>query len=289
MIQMTEFDLDSDGKIDLNNVYERPDPRAYYQTLSRLDYQIPSAAEPMFRKTIDALRRSRRKRTVTLLDVGSSYGVNAAILKHRFSLAGLFDLYGADATAGVKSTDALLTRDRALFAGPRSDESLLAVGLDISSDAISYAEEAGIIDAGIAANLEERSPGDDALETLAPVDLVVSTGAIGYVDAPTFDRIVEAADRKPWIAVFALRMFSMENIAASLLEAGYRIRKLPDELFRQRRFANDEERAEVLARLDSLGIDPAGQEEEGWLLAEFFLAVPDDEDDGAMFPELVPA
>ena len=289
MIQMTEFDLDSDGKIDLNKVYERPDPRAYYQTLSRLDYQIPSAAEPMFRKTIGALRRSRRKRSVTLLDVGSSYGVNAAILKHRFSLSGLFDLYGPDATVGTMSAESLLRRDRTLFAGPRSDESLVTLGLDISGDAISYAAEAGIIDDGIAANLEERNPTDGELETLAPVDLVVSTGAIGYVDAPTFDRIVEAAERKPWIAVFALRMFSMENISAALLEAGYRIRKLPGELFRQRRFANDEERNEVLARLDALGIDSSGQEDEGWLLAEFFLAIPGNEDDGKVFPELVPA
>ena len=289
MIEMTEFDLDSDGKIDLNEVYERPDPRAYYQTLSRLDYQIPSAAEPLFRKTIRALRQSRRQRRVTLLDVGSSYGVNAAILKHRFSLAGLFDLYGRDATVEVKSPEALIARDRSLFDGARSDQSLVTVGLDVSGDAISYATEAGIIDSGIAANLEERNPTGGEMETLAPVDLVVSTGAIGYVDAATFDRIVDAAERRPWIAVFALRMFSMESISAALLEAGYRIRKLPGEVFRQRQFANDDERNEVLARLDSLGIDPAGREAEGWLLAEFFLAVPEDEDDGTIFPELVPA
>ncbi|MBN9021537.1 MAG: hypothetical protein J0H08_05480, partial [Rhizobiales bacterium] len=190
MIEMKAFDLDSDGKIDLNRVYERPDPRAYYQTLSRLDYQIPAAAEPLFRKTIRALRQSRQSRRVTMLDVVSSYGVNAAILKHRYSLPGLFDLYGREATAAVASPEALLGRDRALFDGPRSDASLVAVGLDASDDAIAYATEAGIIDSGIAANFEERDPTGAEAEALAPVDLVVSTGAIGYVDAPTFERIV---------------------------------------------------------------------------------------------------
>ena len=35
--QLTDFELDQDGKIDLNAVYDRPDPRAYYQTLAAFD------------------------------------------------------------------------------------------------------------------------------------------------------------------------------------------------------------------------------------------------------------
>ena len=286
MNEMTEFDLDQDGKIDLNRIYDQPDPRGYYQTLSRLDYQIPSAAEPLFRKTLRALRRRRPVKALTVLDVGSSYGINAAILKHRYSLSGLFDIYGPEATEALPTPEALVERDRAIFSGERSDDSLVTVGLDTSAEAIGYAADAGIIDRGIVANFEERAPTETEAADIARVDLVVSTGAIGYVDAPTFDRILDAASRRPWFAMFALRMFPVERIARALKERGYSILKLHGETFRQRRFANRDEREEVLTRLDELGIDPAGCERDGWLAAEFFLARPREEA-GAFLPNLV--
>lgn len=287
MSQLTDFDLDQDGKIDLHTVYDQPDPRGYYQTLSQFDYRIPSAAEPLFRRTIRALRRARRKPAATLLDVGSSYGVNAAILKHRYSLPALFDIYGREATEGI-AHDGLIERDRALFGNGRADDSLLTIGLDTSAKAIGYANEVGIIDKGIVANLEERAPTPKETADLAPVDLVVSTGAIGYVGAPTFDHILDAARRSPWFALFALRMFPIARIASTLKRRGYAVFKLDGETFRQRRFASREERAEVLARLDSLGIDPTGRESDGWLHAEFFLARPEGEPSGLSLPDLRP-
>jgi SAM-dependent methyltransferase len=283
--QLTDFDLDQDGKIDLHTVYDRPDPRGYYQTLSQFDYRIPSAAEPLFRRTIRALRRARQKPAATLLDVGSSYGVNAAILKHRYSLPALFDIYGRDATEGIAHTG-LLERDRALFGNGRADDSLLTIGLDTSAKAIAYASKAGIIDKGIVANFEERAPTPEEAADLASVDLVLSTGAIGYVDAPTFDHILDAARRRPWFAVFALRMFPVARIASALRRRGYAVFKLHGETFRQRRFANQEERAEVFARLDALGVDAAGRENDGWLHAEFFLARPEGEPSGLSLANL---
>ncbi len=289
MNEMTQFDLDSDGKIDLNQVYEQPDPRSYYQTLSRLDYQIPASAEPIFRRTIRTLRQLRRKRALTMLDVGSSYGVNAAILKHRFSLPSLFELYGPETNLTLPTSEELVTRDRELFGPDRSDGSLVTVGLDVSGEAIGYARDAGIIDHGIAANLEERDPTAAEAEVLGPVDLVVSTGAIGYVGAPTFARIIGAAEGRPWIAVFALRMFPMDGIARMLGDVGYRLLRLPGETFRQRRFANPNEREEVMARLDALQVGAADGERNGWLLAEFFLAHPSEESVGPLASGLVPA
>ena len=113
---------------------------------------------------------------------------------------------------------------------------------------------------------------------LADVDLVISTGAIGYVGAPTFVRILEAAGRRPWLALFALRMFSFDAIAEALKEHGYAVFKLDGKTFRQRHFADGKERAEVFANLDALGIDPGGCESDGWYHAEFFFAHPADED-----------
>lgn len=285
--QLTDFDLDQDGKIDLNAVYDRPDPRAYYQTLAAFDYRIPGAAEPLFRRTIRALRRARRRPSTTLLDVGSSYGVNAAILKHRYSLPALFDIYGREATESI-ATDRLVERDRMLFGNERSDDSLLTIGLDTSEEAIAYASDAGIIDKGIVANLEERGLTPAEAEALAPVDLVLSTGAIGYVGAATFNRILDASHSRPWLAVFALRMFPVARIVSALRERGYAVFRLDGETFRQRRFANREERDEVMTRLADMGVDPAGRESDGWLHAEFFLARPEGEPSGLSLPALRP-
>ena len=289
MNEMTQFDLDSDGKIDLNQVYEQPDPRSYYQTLSRLDYQIPACAEPLFRRTIRSLRRLRRKRAVTVLDVGSSYGVNAAILKHRFSLPSLFELYGTETNLTLPASEDLAARDRALFGPDRGDDGLVTVGLDVSGEAIGYARDTGIIDHGITANLELRDLDAAEADIIAPVDLVVSTGAIGYVGAPTFERILGATEGRPWIAVFALRMFPMDGIARMLGDAGYRLLRLPGETFRQRRFATPSECEEVMARLDALDVGAVDGERNGWLLAEFFLAHPAEENVGSFASGLVPA
>jgi hypothetical protein len=284
---LTDFDLDQDGKIDLHAVYDRPDPRPYYQTLAAFDYSIPAAAEPLFRRTIRAFRRARRRPNATMLDVGSSYGVNAAILKHRYSLPALFDIYGRDATEGI-ATNRLLERDRALFGNGRGDDSLLTIGLDTSEEAIDYASEAGIIDKGIATNLEDQALTPQDAAALASVDLVLSTGAIGYVGAPTFNRILDASRNRPWFAVFALRMFPVAEIVSTLKKRGYAVFKLHGETFRQRRFANREERGEVLARLEDLGVDPANRESDGWLHAEFFVARPEGEPSGLLLPALRP-
>ncbi|KAB2868362.1 MAG: class I SAM-dependent methyltransferase [Bauldia sp.] len=273
MSALTTFDLGDTGKIDLTQIYNQPDPRSYYQTLGQLDYRIPAEAAPVFRRVIRARRTLRQQRRMTVLDVGSSYGVNAAILKHGYGLGDLFRLYGRDETRNL-SRHALIRRDQRLFHARVVDRNLVTIGLDSAARAVGYADQADILDAGLAANLEKRPPTLGEARRLAEVDLVISTGAIGYVGAPTFNRILERARRAPWFALFALRMFPVGRIAAALRKSGYSVYKLRSRTFRQRRFAGPDEAGEVLARLDGLGIDPTGREAAGWYHAEFYFAQP---------------
>jgi len=275
MSTIETFDLDRTGKIDLSRIYNQPDPRAYYQTLVRFDYRIPAEAAPVFRHVIAARRAARRRRRAMVLDVGSSYGVNAAILKHGYALRDLYRLYDAEAAARL-SRDGLIARDARLFRGD-GDRDLLAVGLDSAARAVRYADRARILDAGLAANFERRPPTPAERRRLSGTDLVISTGAIGYVGVSTFARILDCAGDAPWFALFALRMFPVGRIAAALRRSGYAVRKLRDRTFRQRRFANRDEAEEVLARLSAMGIDPTDREAAGWLHAEFYLAHPADE------------
>ena len=271
MTTTTRFALDETGKIDLSAIYDRPDPRPYYQTLVNLDYQIPAVAEANFCATINARRQSRGSKRVTLLDVGSSYGVNAAILKHKVDLLDLFRLYSRETTKSLSRSE-LVARDRKLFAELRTDREIKMVGLDVAGEALDYAAEVGIIDAGLATNLELRPPPIEDKELLAGIDIVISTGAIGYVGVPTFSRILDCAESSPWFALFALRMFPIDEMAGMLHSRGYAVYRQRGRTYRQRRFAGADEKQEVLARLAALRIDPAGLEAEGWYHAEFYFA-----------------
>ena len=273
MSALTDFDLDETGKIDLTDIYDRPDPRDYYQTLVNLDYRIPAEGEPIFRRVIEAHRAASPQDKLRILDVGCSYGVNAAVLKHGCKLADLFRFYGAGAT-GALSRGQLVARDRDFFARRAPGGELTFVGLDPAARAVGYAREVGVLDGFITRDLETEAPSADEAGLLADIDLVISTGAIGYVGAPTFAHIVDCARNKPWLALFALRMFPIDGIAEVLKGRGYALFKLAGQTFRQRRFADRNEESEVLSNLAGLGIDPAGRESEGWYHAEFFFARP---------------
>lgn len=271
-----EFELDATGKIDLSSIYDCPDPRDFYRVLCRLDYRIPAVAAPIFAAVIEEFRATRQRRLVRLLDVGSSYGITGALLKYDLDLGDIVAMYRTPAIDRLDAAQ-LIERDRMILAVHVADTDLRLVGLDTAENAVAYAVSAGILDGGVTNNLEEADPDEADIALIKPTDLVISTGAVGYVGAPTFARIVAACERRPWFAFFALRMFPIDDITAELRRHGYTIFKLPNRTFQQRRFANRDEADQVLARLRELGIDPAGLEADGWYHAEFFFALPREE------------
>ena len=271
------FEYDEIGKIDLTNIYDRPDPRSYYTTLRRLKYMIPETAKPVFQNVIDAYRSIRNKRKVRIVDVGCSYGINDAMLKGDLEMDQLYSLYTAEGTKTARK-DQLLARDRSFMNDVVKDEDLEVVGLDASASAIKYAVEAKLLDDGVAADLETAPPSPEVAAVLDDTDLVISTGCIGYVGEDTLKNLIDVnAPRKPWMVHFVLRMFPFEGIQRVLGPMGYVTEKIRDQTFLQRRFASQDERSHVLQRLDELGIDPTGLESEGWYHAEAFISRPAEE------------
>lgn len=283
------FELDETGKIDITDIYNKPDPRRYYSTLKHLDYQIPETAKPVFQRVINAYRHSHEKDKVRVLDVGCSYGVNAAILKCDLKMGQLYDLYASQAGRSTQRNQ-LLAHDQTLMDERIKDAELEVVGLDISKSAIDYAVEANLLDDGIAANLEAGPPAPEAAAVLDEADLVISTGCIGYVGKKTLKRILDAnAPQKPWMTHFVLRMFPFDEIRTVLEDFGYVTEKVENRTFVQRRFASNEEQEHVLQRLSELGVDASGLEAEGWYHAEAFISRPVEDHDAASIGELAPA
>lgn len=267
--------VDTTGKISLDHIYTRPDPRAYFSTLRELDYNIPELAKPHFRRLIAEYREARRVPSPAVLDIGCSYGINAALVKYGATMDELYDRYsGRDAHRRTRA--ALLSRDRELIRSGEPANNLRFFGLDASEQALSYALEAGFLDGAVHADLEDAEPTDEQRAQLAHTDLVISTGCLGYVTERTISRIIEAQEgRRPWMAHFVLRMFPFDPIAETLAGAGYEtVRR--DGLFRQRRFATPEEQSLVLDRLADIGVDPGGLEADGWFYAQLHISKPRD-------------
>ena len=210
-----------------------------------------------------------------VLDLGCSYGVNAALLKHDLSIGDLYEHWEQEALADA-TPEELIERDREFFADLDEPQDIKVIGIDVAENAVAFAEQAGLLDEGLTINLETKSLPEPAGEELAPVDLVTSTGCVGYVTEKSFERLLPAitCDREPWIANFVLRMFPFDAIAETFSGWGYLTEKLDGQTFVQRAFSSFEEQEQILEQMRDKGIDPSGKETEGHLLAEFYLSRP---------------
>jgi SAM-dependent methyltransferase len=269
--ETTETASANNGKANFDDIYSSADPRAYCRVLSGLDYEIAAHGARAFRRVLDALPAptGRRQR---VLDLCCSYGFVGALLKNDVTLG---DIYRRYAEAGDLSPADLAAADRAFYAGRPRPAPPEVAGLDLAGPAVRYACDAGILDAGFVENLETDPPSPALAAVAARADLITVTGGIGYITEHTLGALYAAAgDNPPWLAAFTLRMFPFDSIAELLARRGLVTERLSGATFPQRRFADDAERTHAFAQLASLGLDPAGVEEDGRYHAEFFLTRP---------------
>ncbi len=234
----TAFEEINEAKANMDHIYDQPDPRAYFRELRKLGYAIPGAAKPIFQKLISHLRRQPND-IVRVLDLGCSYGVNAALLKHDLSMSELYEHWGDKDLLEV-TPEEVVAHDQRFFGDLDEPQNLEVIGLDQAESAITFAEEAGLLDEGLTINL--------ASQDLARVDLVMSTGCVGYVTEKSFDRLLPAVTQgqPAWMGNFVLRLFPFDAIEDSLNDWGYVTEKLEGRTFVQRRFVSAEEQEQVL-------------------------------------------
>ncbi|MFC9437085.1 class I SAM-dependent methyltransferase [Nocardia sp. NPDC057030] len=262
--------LHTTGKASFDDIYDRPDPRDYYARMSDLHYRIPELAKPVFQQQIREYRASARVSTPTVLDIGCSYGVNAALLRLDTTMAELTEHYRT--ASGDRA--ALIARDHAALGGRDGLTDVRFLGMDASAPALAYAKATGLLHDTVHADLESGEPTDEQRELLAGADIIISTGCIGYVTEKTLTRLATAHPRRrPWMAHFVLRMFDFAPIAADLAALGYRTEQAPG-LYQQRRFASAAEQTQVLNTLSAKGIDTTDRETDGWLYAGLYLSRP---------------
>lgn len=267
----------NNGKTDFSELYTSKDPRNYFKYLGQLDYIIPHLAQPVFRQIIRH-RQELQSEPVTVLDLGCSYAINGALMKYALDYEALRQRYTAPALQGL-SSDEMLRLDSAFYRAWPAEPGVRVIGLDVSENAVRYAEACGVLDHGLAIDLEARDPTPLEAELLADVDIIISTGCVGYVTARTFQRLAKVArrGRAAWVASFVMRMFPYDEIAATLAEQGLVTEHYEGATFVQRRFADREEMEAAIRAVEGRGLDSDGCETEGFYHADLFVSRPPEE------------
>lgn len=258
------------AKANFDQIYAQPDPREYFRVLYGLDYVIPELARPIFSNLISALEK-HHGRSIRVLDIGCSYGINAALATYPICLDHLAGRYAALQMASTSAAEIRLL-DRSYFHS-WPGRKITFIGLDQSQAAIDYARATGLIQHGIVGNFEKDELPERVRVLLEGIDLIISTGCVGYVTEKTIRRVLDAiGSPAPWVASFVLRMYPYQKIAAELAKRELRTQKLEGVTFVQRRFQSELECRQVLDRLAEMGIETSDKEANGLLHAEFFLS-----------------
>jgi hypothetical protein len=260
------------GKASFDNIYDQPDPRAYFRGLQPLGYQIPHHAQRVFQRLIQTAPITRDDGQVTVVDVCCSYGINAALINHEVTLDELYNHYTAERVSTLTS-DQLAEKDRAFYAERRLTPVARMIGLDAARNAVAYAHQAGLLDEAFGEDLERQDPSPSLVSALKSVRLVTVTGGVGYITTRTFDRLLRHIDNPVWVAAFVLRTVDYGPVSKTLSRYGLTTQKAA-RTFPQRRFADADEQRHAITAVRARGISPEGKESTGLYHAEFYLSRP---------------
>jgi len=273
---------ENEAKATFDEVYHAQTPHAYFEEMRRHGYQIGEQARPYCLAAVELLQeRNADAWQVQMLDLGCSYGLGSAFLKYGCSFEEIVAFFHSraprDRAACASATRAWLN------VMPPLD--MRVVGLDASQEAIAFGLDAGLLDGGLGRDLEAQGAElrEEEAAWVRGCNLLVSTGAIGYVTERTLGHVLPllGADRParfgPFAVLTILRMFDTRPISAAFEAAGWRLQRVPGVRLPQRAFADETEQREVLSILEQKGCDARGWESAGVLYADLYAAARGDE------------
>ena len=274
------FDTVNEAKANFNDVYTAPTPHAYIASMAKNGYEIGEQARPYCTAAAELLSEHNGDVwPVQMLDVGCSYGIGAAFVKYGCSFDEMVAFFSSRAPSEYRAACEAM-RMWLHIAPPVCD--MRVVGLDSSESAVRFAVDAGLLDGGIARDFEQATvaPSEDEIAWFRSCNLLISTGAIGYITERSLDVVLRHLGKDhpgcvgPFAVVTILRMFDSSPIEAVFEEHGLTFGAVAGARLPQRRFADVEERQKVLSLLYDRGIDTCEWEREDKHYADLFIAAP---------------
>ncbi|MGW7006471.1 hypothetical protein ACWGCW_27535 [Streptomyces sp. NPDC054933] len=262
------------GKSRFDDIYDQPDPRAYFRRLAPLEYRIPHHAQPVFRRVLTARAAMPGPRDpVTVLDLCCSYGINAALLNHHMTLDELYAHYTSPEARACSRAE-LVEWDKEFYASRRRADPVRVIGLDAAGNAVRYAQDVGLLDDGFVEDLESDAPSPRLRRAMAGVGLITVTGGVGYISARTFQALLECAQLPVWVAAFVLRTVPYEPVARCLAAQGLATEQDTVRTYPQRLFTGPSEQRSAIETLTAAGEDPVGKEADGFYHTALYLSRP---------------
>ena len=90
-------------KKDFTDIYTRKTPIEYLKEMKRLQYRIPNLTKPLYLSLAKQLY-NKLQRPITILDLGSSYGINSALMRHNLTMSELDDFFLQETPPDEKQT-----------------------------------------------------------------------------------------------------------------------------------------------------------------------------------------
>lgn len=273
-----KYESENQAKACFNDVYTAPTPHRYIAMMAKNGYEIGEQARPYCIAAAELLiKHTEDAWPVQMLDVGCSYGMGSAFVKYGCSFDEMVAFFS---TRAPQDPHAACEVMRAWINVTPTRHDVRCVGLDSSKAAIRFAMRAGLLDGGIARDFEKPDITPNAKECswLRSCNLLISTGAIGYVTDRTMAHVVphigkdHPSEFGPLAVLIILRMFDAAPIRHVFEKNGFRFEKVPGIMLPQRRFTDHHERRAVLKILHGKAIDTKGWEDRGKQFAELFIA-----------------
>ena len=79
-------------KKDFTDIYTQDFPIEYLKEMKRLQYRIPNLTKPLYLSLAKQIY-NKLQRPITILDLGSSYGINSALMRHNLTMSELDDFF----------------------------------------------------------------------------------------------------------------------------------------------------------------------------------------------------
>ena len=273
---MAQADYEEQNRVkaSFDAAYTAPTPHRYLRNMAAVDYRMADYMNPFLSAVVDASATSAEP--VRVLDLGCSYGLSAALLKTNCEYDELVQFYRRNTSSEFS---ACVAASRRWLRSHKVRDDVKVVGFDSSREAVRFSAASSMIDEGIARNLEEGESGltGDEASLVRNCDVLLSTGAIGYVTERTVEPILDEFGNNccgrlgPVALMSVLELFDPQPIRDVFADHGFRFEELPVRL-PQRRFADESEREGVLETMRQRGLPTRVLEGENKMFASLCVA-----------------
>ena len=274
LMKHSEYKDQNLAKASFEASYTADTPHRYLQKMTAVDYRMADCMNPFLSAVVKASINSQE--AVKVLDVGCSYGMSGALLRADCTYKDLVEFYEKQASVEYGPC---VAESRDWLNSQTKRQDIKMVGFDSSEEAVRFAVDSHMVDEGIAVDLEklESSLTVDEACLIQKCDVLLSTGAIGYVTAKTVDPILDEFGRTgcgalgPVAVLSVLELFEVAPIARAFVEHGYRFEQLPIRML-QRQFVDEEERYRLSEVLRQRGVQVGTLESENKMFANLCIA-----------------